>query len=70
MKLKNKSKNNTVNRHLTVIIPVYNSSKIIGNLLELLNKKLSLLKKQKIINKFETILVNDCSTDNSLVVLE
>ena len=70
MKLKNKSKNTTVNRHLTVIIPVYNSSKIIGNLLELLNKKLSLLKKQKIINKFETILVNDCSTDNSLVVLE
>ena len=39
MKLKNKSKNTTVNRHLTVIIPVYNSSKIIGNLLELLNKK-------------------------------
>ena len=70
MKLKKKLKNTTVNRHLSVIIPVYNSSEIVANLINLLNKKLSLLKKLKFITKFEIILVNDFSSDKSLVVLE
>jgi|TARA_B110000305_G_scaffold237831_1_gene301978 undecaprenyl-phosphate 4-deoxy-4-formamido-L-arabinose transferase len=46
---------------LSIIIPVYNSSEIIETLVDnikfYLNKKLN--------NKFEIILVNDCSIDNS-----
>ncbi len=47
---------------ITVIIPMYNAEKYIGECLQsLLNQTLK---------NFEVIVVDDCSTDNSLAVAE
>ena len=46
---------------LSIVIPTYNSSKIIQTLVK--NIKSNLYK--KLINKFEIIFINDCSTDNT-----
>jgi len=46
---------------LSIIIPVFNSEKIIENLIEKIDVK---LKKLKSLKSYEIILVNDCSPDN------
>ena len=47
--------------HLSIVIPVFNSSNILNNLI----KQIKFNLKFKEIKKFEIILVNDCSQDNS-----
>ena len=50
---------------LSIIIPVYNSEKILPTLLNSIYKKIS-----KKIKKFEIILVNDCSHDQSWKIIK
>ena len=47
--------------NLSIVIPVFNSSNILNNLI----KQIKFNLKFKEIKKFEIILVNDCSQDNS-----
>ena len=47
--------------HLSIVIPVFNSLNILNNLI----KQIKFNLKFKEIKKFEIILVNDCSQDNS-----
>ena len=51
---------------LSIVIPIYNSSKIIHKLINQLNSKID----NKIIRKFEIILINDCSNDDSWTVIK
>lgn len=44
---------------LSIVIPVYNSEKILDELVKQIDNNI------KFVNKFELILVNDCSRDNS-----
>ena len=46
---------------LSIVIPVYNSSKILENLIAEINLNLS----KKLKNNYEIILINDFSTDDS-----
>ena len=52
--------------NLSIVIPIYNSSQIIHKLINQLNSKID----NKIVKKFEIILVNDCSKDNSWDVIK
>ena len=52
--------------NLSIVIPIYNSSQIIHKLIDQLNSKID----NKIVKKFEIILVNDCSKDNSWDVIK
>ncbi len=47
--------------NLSIVIPVYNSANILNNLINQINKNLT----ENRINKFEVILVNDASEDQS-----
>ena len=47
---------------LSIVIPVYNSEKIIGDLIEKITDSISDI---KLVNSYEIILVNDCSADSS-----
>ena len=47
---------------LSIIIPVYNSEKIINNLI---NQIINSVSEIKTINSYEIILIDDCSADNS-----
>jgi len=51
---------------LSIIIPVYNSSKILEKLITEINSNLS----EKFENDYEIILVNDSSKDNSWVIIK
>ncbi len=52
------------NKNISVVIPVYNSEKIIGTLVEILIDVLT-----DLCNSFEIILVNDSSSDNSSKII-
>ena len=52
--------------NLSIVIPIYNSSQIIHKLINQLNSKID----NKIVKKYEIILVNDCSKDNSWDVIK
>ena len=52
---------------LSLIVPVYNSSNILG---ELTDRISSSMKKNKLINNFEILLINDFSQDNSWEVIK
>lgn len=51
---------------LSIVVPCYNSAKSIRELITRLNQVLNSL----VGNSYEVILVNDCSTDNTLEVLQ
>jgi polyisoprenyl-phosphate glycosyltransferase len=51
---------------LSIVIPIYNSSKIIHKLINQLNSKID----KKIIKKTEIILINDFSNDNSWEIIK
>lgn len=51
--------------NLSIVIPVYNSEKIIPTLVKSIQDNLSNFK-----NSFEIILVNDCSKDNSWGIID
>ena len=51
---------------LSIVIPIYNSSKIIDKLINQLNSKID----SQIVKKFEIILINDCSKDNSWKIIK
>lgn len=56
------SNSNSTQPKISVIIPMYNSEKYIGQCLEsILNQTL---------NDYEVIVVDDCSTDNSISIIE
>ena len=52
--------------YLSIVIPVYNSSKIIPKLIRQLNSSIN----KKIIKNFEIIFINDFSKDNSWQVIK
>ena len=52
--------------NLSIVIPIYNSSKILHELINQLNLKVN----RRIVKKFEIILVNDCSKDNSWDIIK
>ena len=52
--------------NLSIIIPVYNSSKIILKLIQQLDTNID----KKIIKNFEIIFVNDFSNDNSWDIIK
>jgi len=52
--------------NLSIVIPIYNSSKILHKLINQLNLKVNI----RIVKKFEIILVNDCSNDNSWDIIK
>ena len=52
--------------NLSIVIPIYNSSKILHELINQLNLKVN----RRIVKKFEIILVNDCSNDNSWDIIK
>ena len=47
---------------LSVVVPVYNSEKIIDDLVKKINDSINNIKS---INSYKIILINDCSPDNS-----
>ena len=51
---------------LSIVIPTYNSSKIIQTLVK--DIKFNLCKKLN--NRFEIIFINDCSTDNTWSIIQ
>jgi len=51
---------------LSIIIPVYNSSKILEKLINEINSNLN----EKFKNDYEIILVNDFSNDNSWEIIK
>jgi undecaprenyl-phosphate 4-deoxy-4-formamido-L-arabinose transferase len=52
--------------NLSIVIPIYNSSQILNELINQLNSNIN----SKIVKKFEIILVNDCSKDNSWEIIK
>ncbi len=52
---------------LSIIIPVYNSSKVLN---KLIFKIIHQIKKRLKISKYEIILINDFSNDNSWEIIE
>ncbi|MDD0852551.1 glycosyltransferase family 2 protein [Halobacteriovorax sp. GB3] len=52
---------------LSVVVPVYNEERTVTNLLELLTDTLN---RNELINDYEIVIVEDCSTDNTKEILQ
>ena len=55
-----------MNNVISVVIPAYNEEKSIGKTIE---EIIIVMKKNNIFESSEIIVVNDCSTDNSLNII-